>query len=174
VELYLHFTKNFSWCSALLSSGTTTFTFPRFWSGAPALGLEPRNDYILNCLHLETIIRWPFAKFVDSPYHSESELCGGAVTVSFSKYLPWQAMHFLQRFTHFSETCCRPMITSKCLASEFPFHEARSGLYDGCSNGVPPIHFFQAEHRIQFRSRPMRFLGFSNHEKRAPGQEISK
>jgi hypothetical protein len=31
----------------------------------------------------------------------ESELCGGAVTVSFSKYLPWQAMHFLQRSTHF-------------------------------------------------------------------------
>jgi hypothetical protein len=26
----------------------------------------------------------------------------------------------------------------------------RSGLYGGCSNGVPPIHFFQAEHRIQF------------------------
>jgi hypothetical protein len=29
----------------------------------------------------------------------------------------------------------------------------RSGLYGGCSEGVPPIHFFQAEHRIQFRSR---------------------
>jgi hypothetical protein len=42
---------------------------------------------------------------------------------------------------------------------------ARSELYGGCSNGVPPIHFFQAEHKIQFRSRPMRFLGFSNHEK---------
>jgi hypothetical protein len=34
-------------------------------------------------------VRGPFAKFVDSPYYSESELCGGAVTVSFSKYLPW-------------------------------------------------------------------------------------
>jgi hypothetical protein len=33
-------------------------------------------------------IRGPFEKFVDSPYYSESELCGGAVTVSFSKYLP--------------------------------------------------------------------------------------
>jgi hypothetical protein len=30
-------------------------------------------------------------------------------------------------------------------------HGARSGLYGGCSNGVPTIHFFQAEHRIQFR-----------------------
>jgi hypothetical protein len=53
-------------------------------------------------------------------------------------------------------------------------HGARSGLYEGCSNGVPPIHFLQAEHRIQFRSRPMRFLGFCNHEKGAPRQEISK
>jgi hypothetical protein len=34
---------------------------------------------------------------VEAPYYSESELCGGAVTVSLSKYLPWQAMHFLQR-----------------------------------------------------------------------------
>jgi hypothetical protein len=49
-------------------------------------------------------------------------------------------------------------------------HGARSGLYGGCSNGVPPIHFFQAEHRLQF----MRFLGFSIHEKGAPRQEISK
>jgi hypothetical protein len=44
------------------------------------------------------------------------------VTVSFSKYLPWQATHFLQRSTHFSKTCCRPLITSKFLASELPFH----------------------------------------------------
>jgi hypothetical protein len=29
-----------------------------------------------------------FEKFVDSPYYSESELCGGVVTVSFSKYNP--------------------------------------------------------------------------------------
>jgi hypothetical protein len=31
------------------------------------------------------VLRRPFVKFVESPYHSESELCGGAVTVSFSK-----------------------------------------------------------------------------------------
>jgi hypothetical protein len=29
---------------------------------------------------------------------------------------------------------------------------ARYGLYGGCSNGVPPIHFLQAKHRIQFIS----------------------
>jgi hypothetical protein len=52
-------------------------------------------------------------------------------------------------------------------------HGESSGLYGECSNGVPPIHIFQAEHRIQFRSRPVRFLGFSNHEKGAPRQ-ISK
>jgi hypothetical protein len=46
---------------------------------------------------------YPFAKLVDSPYFSESELRGGAVTVSFSKYLPWQAMHFFQRSTHSSK-----------------------------------------------------------------------
>jgi hypothetical protein len=45
----------------------------------------------------------PFEKFGDSPHYCESELCGGAVTVSLSKYLPWQAMLFLQRFTHFSK-----------------------------------------------------------------------
>jgi hypothetical protein len=53
-------------------------------------------------------------------------------------------------------------------------HGVRSGLYGECSNGVPPIHFFQTEHRIQFRSRPMRYLGFSNHEKGDTRQEILK
>jgi hypothetical protein len=46
-------------------------------------------------------LRGPFAKFVDPRYYSESELRGGAVTVSFSKYLPWKTMHFLQRSTHY-------------------------------------------------------------------------
>jgi hypothetical protein len=44
----------------------------------------------------------------------------------FSKYLPWQAVHFLQRSTHFSKTCCRLLITSKFLASELPFHGWKS------------------------------------------------
>jgi hypothetical protein len=51
----------------------------------------------------EVTVRWrklrgPFAKFVDSPYYSDSELYGGAVTVSFSMYLHLQAM-YLQRST---------------------------------------------------------------------------
>jgi hypothetical protein len=105
------------------------------------------------------VIRGPFEKFVDSPYHSESDLCGDAVTVSFLKYLHWQAAYFLQRSTHFSKTCCRPLIISKFLPRSFgaPFvmvgkaqksHETRSGLYSGCSDGVAKIHFFQAEDRI--------------------------
>jgi hypothetical protein len=56
--------------------------------------------------------RGPFEKFVDSPYYSEPGLYGEAVTVFFSKYLPWQAMHFLQLSTHFSKTCCRPFAAS--------------------------------------------------------------
>jgi hypothetical protein len=71
-------------------------------------------------------IQGMFEKFVDSPYYSESELCGGVVMVSLLKYLPWQAMHFLQRSTHFSKMCCRPLITSKFLALELPFHGWKS------------------------------------------------
>jgi hypothetical protein len=72
------------------------------------------------------LLRVPFANFMDSPFYSESELFGGAVTASFSKYLPWQAMHFLQHSTHFSKMCCRPLITSIFLASELPFHGWKS------------------------------------------------
>jgi hypothetical protein len=64
--------------------------------------------------------RVQFAKFADWPYNSESELCGGAVTV-FSKYLPWQAMHFLQRSTHFPKTCCRPFAASYRRSLGAPF-----------------------------------------------------
>jgi hypothetical protein len=61
-------------------------------------------------------IQGPFAKFVDSPYYSESELCGGVVMVSFLKHLPWQAnalltmLHpllenILQTIDHFKISC---------------------------------------------------------------------
>jgi hypothetical protein len=33
-------------------------------------------------------IRGQFQKFVDSLYYSESEFCGGVITISFSKYFP--------------------------------------------------------------------------------------
>jgi hypothetical protein len=91
----------------------------------------------IRCWHLATLspaFQVPFSTidvpchctYNSFPYYSKSELCGGAVTVSFSKYLPWQAMHFLQGSTDFSITCCRPLITSKFLASELPFHVRKS------------------------------------------------
>jgi hypothetical protein len=83
------------------------------------------TDAILICC-CPSHIRGPFEEFVDSLYYSESGLRGGAVKVSFTKYLPWQAMHFLQGSTHFSKTCCRPLITSKFLTSELPFHGWKS------------------------------------------------
>jgi hypothetical protein len=72
------------------------------------LQVETYQEYLLR---LANYVRGPFEKFVGSLYYSELELRGGAVTVSFSKYLPWQATHFLQLSTHFSKTCCTPLIT---------------------------------------------------------------
>jgi hypothetical protein len=51
-------------------------------------------------------------------------------------------------------------------------HEVRPGLYGGCSDGVPPIHFYQAEHRIQFRSRPMRFWAFQTMKRELRGKKF--
>jgi hypothetical protein len=72
------------------------------------------------------LLRGAFKKFLDSLYYSELELCGGAVKVSFLKYLPWQVMHFLQQSTHFLKMCCRLLITSELLASELPFYGWKS------------------------------------------------
>jgi hypothetical protein len=120
------------------------------------------------------IIGEPFAKFVDSTCYSESEHCAGVVTVSFSKYLPWQAMQFLQRSTHFSKTYCKPLIISKFLASDLPFHGWKipgSGLYGGCSNGF---------HRSTFSRRTQNSIQISLHAifglfqpwKRAPNKKF--
>jgi hypothetical protein len=128
-------------------------------------------------------IRGLFEKLVDSPYYSVSETCGGAVTVFFLVLsLASDALlttlhplleNVLQTVDHFEIFCLGvPFSWLEKLRNRMG---ARSGQYGGCSNGVPPIHFFQAEHRIQFRSRSMRFLGFSNHEKGASRRkEISK
>jgi hypothetical protein len=51
-------------------------------------------------------------------------------------------------------------------------HGTKSGLYDGCSNDVPPIHFFQAELRIQFRSNPMVFWAFPTMKRELRGKKI--
>jgi hypothetical protein len=98
------------------------------------------------------------------------------MTVSFSKYIPWQAIHFLQRSTHFSKTCRRPFAASfrriveqTVLTSEIPFtvgkaqksHGARSELYAECSNGVPPISVSASIATFQSRNAddaPLRLL----------------
>jgi hypothetical protein len=121
-------------------------------------------------------------EFMDATCYSESELCRGAMTVSFSEHLPWQAMHFLQRSTHFSKTCCRPLITSKFLAPELHFHYWKSPKIAWGEIWIEFVFGLEKVDRwnpirtsaIQSRSRPMRFLGFSNHEKGATRQEISK
>jgi hypothetical protein len=115
-----------------------------------------------------------FPKFMDSPCYSGSELCRGEVMVSLLKYLPWQAMHFLQCSTHFSKMCCRLLITSKFLASE-PRNligQDLNRILFGLEKVVQwnPIRTSV----IQFRSHPMQVLGVSNHEKWAPRQEILK
>jgi hypothetical protein len=88
----------------------------------------------------------------------------------------------LQRSTHFSKTCCRPLITSKFLASELPFYGWKSPeiAWERCElNSVFGLEKVDRWNpirtsAIQYRSRLMRFLGFSKNEKRAPRQEISK
>jgi hypothetical protein len=65
----------------------------------------------------------------------------------------------LQTVDHFEISCLGAPFS--WLEKPKKSHGARSGSYGGCSNGVPLINFFQAEHR----SRHMQFLGFFNHEK---------
>jgi hypothetical protein len=81
---------------------------------------------------------------MDSTYYSESEVCEGAVTVSFSKYFPWEAMHFLQLSTHFSKTCCRPfaasfrrMVEQAVLTFHVPF---------SVSKALPPLENRSSSH----------------------------
>jgi hypothetical protein len=58
---------------------------------------------------------------VDSPYYSESELCGGAVTVFFE--VPPLARDALLTTLHpLLENVLHTVITSKFLASELPFY----------------------------------------------------
>jgi hypothetical protein len=51
-------------------------------------------------------------------------------------------------------------------------HGARSGLYGGCSNRVPRIHFLQAEHRIQFRSHSIDFWAFPTTKRELRGKKF--
>jgi hypothetical protein len=120
------------------------------------------------------LVRGPFAKFVNSPYYSESELCGGAVTVSFSKYLRWQAMLFLQRPTHFLENVLQTFDNFEISCLEVPLSWLEKPRYCmGARSELNSMFCLEKVDRwnpirtsvIQSRSRPMRFLGFSNRGK---------
>jgi hypothetical protein len=122
-------------------------------------------------------VQGQFAEFVDSPYYSELELCGGAVN-----YLPWQAIHFLQHLST-SQKCtadCWSLQNFLSQSSLFmiekaqKLHGARYELNSVFS--LEKVDWWNPirTSAIQSRSHPMWFLGFSNHEKGAPRQEISK
>jgi hypothetical protein len=147
------------------------------WETSP----RSASEEVFHLLH-DPEVRGLFEKFVDLPYYSESELCGGAVTVFFTKYFPWQAMHILQRSTLFSKTCCKPLITWNFLPRSPIFMVGRAQKSHGARSELNFVFGLQNVDRwnpirtsaIQSRSRPMRFLGISNHEKGAQRQEISK
>jgi hypothetical protein len=128
------------------------------------------------------IIQGPFAKFVDSLYYSESELCGDEVMVSFSKYLTWQVMHFLQLSTHFSKMCCKPLNTQNFLPWRSCFMVGKAQKSDGARSELNSVFSLEKvdqwnpirTYAIQSRSHPMQFLGFSNHDVGAPRQETAK
>jgi hypothetical protein len=97
---------------------------------------------------------------MDSAYYSKLELCGGLVMVFFFEVPPLAGdalltmLHLLPK--NLLQTIDRFEIS--CLGAPVSLLEkprncigVRSGLYGRCSNEVPPIHFFQAKHRIQFR-----------------------
>jgi hypothetical protein len=56
-------------------------TYPLRCRRVPLGVRVPPVEY--HCLRTYSYVRGPFEKFVDSPYYSESDLCGGAVTVFF-------------------------------------------------------------------------------------------
>jgi hypothetical protein len=82
-------------------------------------------------------------------------------------------MHFLQSSTHFSRNFF-PRSSLFIVGRDQKSHGARSEL--NSVFGLEEVDRWNPIRTspIQFRSRPMRFLGFSNNEKGAPRQEISK
>jgi hypothetical protein len=126
-------------------------------------------------------VRGPIEKFVDSPYYSESKLCGGAVTVSFSKYLPWQAMHFLQHSTHSSKQRAAdrsslrnflPRSSLFMVGKEQKSHGTRSEL--NSVFGLDKVDRWNPikTSSIQSRSRPMQFWAFPTVKRELRGKKF--
>jgi hypothetical protein len=88
-------------------------------------------------------------------------------------------MHFLQRSTHFSKTCCR---LRNFLPRSSLFMVGKAQKSHGERSELNSVFGWEKVDRwntirtsaIQSKSRPIGFLDFSNHEKGAPRQEISK
>jgi hypothetical protein len=126
-------------------------------------------------------IRGPFEKFVDSLLRFGTLwMCDDGLFFKSTSLGKWRTSHNTSpTFRKCAADCWSlqnflPWSSLFIVGKAQKLHGTRSGLYGRCSNGVPLIHFFQAEHRIQFWSRPMRFVGFSSHGKGAPRQKISK
>jgi hypothetical protein len=107
---------------------------------------------------------------VDLPYYSESEICGGAVTVAIE--VPRLASDALLTTLHpLLENVLQTVdyFEISCFGAPFSWLKKPRNRKErdlDCMAGVLMVLyrsiFFQAENKIQFRSRPMRFLGFSN------------
>jgi hypothetical protein len=69
-----------------------------------------------------------FETLVFSPLNHLTRLIARENFIIFSRRESnkFHLMHFLQRSTHLSKTCCRPLITSKFLASVLTFHGWKS------------------------------------------------
>jgi hypothetical protein len=52
------------------------------------------------------------------------------------------------------------------------WHGARSGLYDGCSNGVPPIHFSKPNTESNSDLAPCDFWAFSAMKRELQGKKF--
>jgi hypothetical protein len=130
------------------------------WSG---------NAFIERNWQLNTELRGPFEKFLDSPYYSESELCGGAVTVFFevpplASDAHLTTLHPL--LENVLQTVCRKLQEDSgtggfdswslwVLRSLFMVSLHRLHRLDGWVLRFL-IHFFQAERRIQSLNTPLK------------------
>jgi hypothetical protein len=132
-------------------------------------------------IKIDSIEIWgPFAKFVDSPYYSESELCGGAMTVTFSKYLPWQAIYFLNAPPTSRKWAANRWSLRNFLPLSSIFMVGKDQKSHGTRSELNSLFGLEKVDRrnpirtlaIQSRSRPMRFLDFSNHEKGVQGKKF--
>jgi hypothetical protein len=120
---------------------------------------------------------------MDSPYYSESELCGGVMMVSFLKYLPWLSnalfaiLHpllenVLQTTDHFKISYLRVPVSRvekprNCMGQDM----------DSMADVLMGFHRSTfSKLNIEFNSdlTPLQFLGFFNHKKGALRQEIFK